>query len=136
MVSTKGRYALRVMLDMAVQPVGRFIPLKEIAERQNISVKYLEAIVSLLNRAGFLDSQRGKTGGYRLNRPPAQYSIGDILCATEGTLAPVACLEENVTHCVRSDDCLTLPLWQKLDQVIQDYLGSVSLADLLNQSVS
>lgn len=131
MISTKGRYALRVMLDLAQQEPGVFISLKEISTRQEISIKYLEAIVSNLNKAGLLESQRGKDGGYRLRRAAEDYTVREIMQATEGNLAPVACLEDGVSDCPRSASCLTLPLWQKLYAQIESYLDTVSLADIL-----
>lgn len=133
MVSTKGRYALRVMLDLAIQDSKEYISLKSISERQGISMKYMEAIVAMLNKAGLLQSQRGKIGGYRLARKPEEYPVGEILKLTEGTLAPVACLEEGCTAgCEQSANCLTRPMWQKLDTLIDDYLASVTLQDLLS----
>lgn len=136
MVSTKGRYALRVMLDLAQQEPAAFVSLRAIALRQDISMKYLESIVAVLNRAGFLESQRGKEGGYRLAKPPAQYTVSSILDLTEGGLAPVACLErDRAGECCRAGDCLTLPLWQKLDSVINTYLASVTLQDVLTKNL-
>lgn len=131
MISTKGRYALRVMIDLAKQKDSEYISLKGISERQHISMKYLEAIVSVLNKAGFLKSLRGKDGGYKLSRKPSEYTIGEVLKLTEGSLAPVACLEGCDTVCQSSDGCITLPLWQKLDGIIDSYLESVTLEDLL-----
>lgn len=131
MISTKGRYALRVMIDLARQEKNEYISLKAISERQQISMKYLEAIVAVLNKAGFLQSLRGKDGGYRLAKEPAQYTIGAILKLTEGSLAPVACLEGCDNVCQSSDGCITLPLWQKLDGIIDNYLESITLEDLL-----
>lgn len=131
MVSTKGRYALRVMLDIAQQPPGEYVPLNGIAERQGISVKYLEAIVATLCRAGLLLSQRGKNGGYRLPREPGAYTAGSILRLTEGSLAPVNCLICEQNGCGRAAHCLTLPMWTELDRRIHDYLESVTLEDLL-----
>ncbi len=122
MVSTKGRYALRVMLDMALQPPEEYISLKEISMRQGISLKYLEAIIAILNKQGFFDSQRGKLGGYRLNRTPAEYTAGEILRLTEGSLAPVSCLDVGCTDCNQSPSCMTMNLWQKLDGIIGGYL--------------
>ncbi|MDO5603070.1 MAG: Rrf2 family transcriptional regulator [Oscillospiraceae bacterium] len=130
-ISTKGRYALRVMLDMARQPEGAYTSLKELAARQGISMKYLEMIAGTLNRAGLLESRRGKEGGYRLARPAAAYTIEEILKLTEGSLAPVACLDCGAPACKRAPECLTLPLWSELDRVIREYLGGVTLADLL-----
>lgn len=135
MISTKGRYALRVMIDLAGHNSNEYVSLKEISERQKISMKYLEAIVAVLNKAGFLQSLRGKDGGYRLSRRPCEYTVGSVLKLTEGSLAPVACLEGCDTVCQSSDGCITLPLWQKLDGIIDDYLESVTLEDLLNGKV-
>ena len=129
-ISTKGRYALRVMVDLAEQDPERFVRLQEIADRQGISEKYLEGIVVKLSRAGDLVSARGKGGGYRLSRELKDYSVGEIVRLTEGSLAPVSCLEGENT-CPRADKCLSLPVWEKLDTLINDYLDSVSLADLL-----
>ncbi len=132
-ISTKGRYALRMMLDIARQGEGAVVPLKEIAERQNISVKYQEQIVLLMNRAGFLQSVRGAQGGYRLVKPPEQYTVGSILRATEGSLAPVACLEEGESHCGQCHDCETLWFWEGLDQTIDQYVDRFTLADFLKE---
>lgn len=131
LVSTKGRYALRVMIELACQNDGSFIPLSWIAKQQGISVKYLESIIVVLSKAGLVDGLRGKGGGYRLNRPPAAYSVGQILRLTEGSLAPVACLDYTTNPCERADTCKTLPMWKKLNQLICDYLDHVSIADLL-----
>lgn len=136
LISTKGRYALRVMTDLAEHPAEGHIPLKEIAQRQEISEKYLEAIIKILVRAKLLSGVRGKGGGYQLTRPPAQYSVGEILRLTEDSLAPVTCLETNASPCARAAVCRTLPLWQGLDRVISEYLDSVSLADLLKQGTT
>lgn len=137
MVSTKGRYALRILIDLALHPKEEYVSLKGIAERQDVSMKYLENIVATLSKADFLESQRGKNGGYRLKNAPTEYTIGSILKLTEGTLAPVACLENCSTdECSRSGKCLTLPLWQKLDSIINDYLESVTLADLINKNIT
>lgn len=133
LVSTKGRYALRVMIDLAEHPTDGYIPLKLIAERQGISEKYLESIIKLLVRARLLTGLRGKGGGYRLNRPAASYSVGEILRLTEGTLAPVSCLECSPNKCDRAGACRTLPMWEKLDGLINGYLDSVTLADLLEE---
>ena len=131
MVSTKGRYALRIMLDLAQQDREAYVSLKAVADRQDISMKYLEAIVSTLHKAGLVESRRGKEGGYRLRRPPENYTAGEILQLTEGSLAPVACMECGAAACGRADICLTLPLWKELDSRIDGYLQSVTLADLL-----
>lgn len=130
-VSTKGRYALRVLLDLAEQDSEARIPLKEIAERQNISQKYIEAIMTLLSKHKLVDAMHGKGGGYKLNRKPSEYVIGDILRLTEGSLSPVVCLEKGAEPCPRKNICKTLPLWTKLDELVEGYLDSVTLADLL-----
>ena len=129
MISTRGRYALRVMIDHAEHIGSTNIPLKDIAERQQISEKYLESIVKILVRNGLLDALRGKGGGYRLNRSPAEYTVGNILRLTEGSLAPVACLEE-AAACERAAYCRTLPMWQKLDRLVNDFFDGYTLADL------
>lgn len=135
LISTKGRYAIRVLLDLAEHSDGQFVPLKEIALRQNISQKYMEAIMTLLSKNDFVEAVHGKGGGYRLNRPAGEYKIGDILRLTEGTLAPVSCLEEGAKPCEREAQCRTLPLWEGLDKAIRGYLDSVSIADILNGNV-
>lgn len=132
LISTKGRYSLRVLVDLAEhQGEASFIPLKEIAQRQGISEKYLESIIKLLVTGGVLTGLRGKGGGYRMNMPPSACSVERVLRLTEGTLAPVSCLEEDASDCPRLADCRTLPIWQGLDQVINDYLSRVSIADLM-----
>ena len=130
-VSTKGRYALRVMIDLAEQQTQDRTPLKEIAERQEISQKYIEAIMTLLSKNGFVEAVHGKGGGYKLNKKPEEYRVGDILRLTEGSLSPVACLEKGAPVCPRKDVCRTLPLWTKLDDLVENYLDSVTLADLM-----
>lgn len=132
-ISTKGRYALRFMLDLADHGDGRYVPLKEISARQGISLKYLEQIVAQFGKLGMLESVRGPQGGYRLARAPREYTIGEILRYAEGDLAPVACLEQAVNTCPRQAECATLPFWQGLYQVINDYVESVTLEDLLEQ---
>ncbi len=132
LISTKGRYALRVMVDMAEHPTEDYVPLKVIAERQEISEKYLESIIKLLVKAKMLVGVRGKGGGYRLTRSPDQYTVGSLLRLTEESLAPVACLEQDADSCPRAFECRTLPLWQGLDKVISDYLDNVTIADLAN----
>ena len=134
LISTKGRYALRVMLELAQGEPGECMPLPVIAQRQGISEKYLESIIAVLARAGLVEGQRGKGGGYRLSRELKDYSVGEIVRLTEGSLAPVSCLEGENT-CPRADKCLSLPVWEKLDTLINDYLDSVSLADLLAEGV-
>lgn len=133
MISTKGRYALRVMLDLAEHSTGAYIPLKDIAQRQEISVKYLENILASLSRIDLVDASRGKGGGYRLSKSPAEYSAGEIIRLAEGDLSPVACLKGGGQGCEKADQCLTLPLWQGLDQVVSEYLDRFSLADLLEK---
>ena len=131
MISSRGRYALRVMTDLAGQDPERLVPLKEIAARQGISQKYLEAIMTTLSKGGLVDGQHGKGGGYRLLRRPEEYALGEILRLTEGSLAPVACLEDGAERCAHP--CPTLPVWEKLEHLVADFLDSVSLADLLQK---
>ena len=131
LVSTRGRYALRILLELGKYDAARYVPLPLIAQRQDISEKYLESIVSTLVKAGLLDGMRGKNGGYRLNRPLEGYSVGEVLRLTEGSLAPVSCLETEVNSCPRAGDCQTLPMWKKLDDLINGCLDGVTLADLL-----
>lgn len=133
MISTKGRYALRVMLDLADHNTGEYIPLKDIAHRQEISVKYLENILASLSRVNLVDAARGKGGGYRLAKAPADYSAGEIIRLAEGNLASVSCLKGEKKGCEKAGHCRALPLWQGLDQVIDQYLDSYSLADLQKQ---
>ena len=133
-ISTKGRYALRIMLDIAIHDDGKYIPLKDIAKRQNLTVKYLEQIISLLNKAGYLQSLRGNTGGYRLAKNLDEYIVGDILRVTEGDLAPVACLKKCGDFCQREDICNTVSFWRGLDRVINEYVDSYTLKDLLKQA--
>ena len=131
MISTKGRYALRVMIDLAQQNSDGYIPLKEIAEREHISKKYLEIIVKELVGAKLLTGVSGKGGGYRLSRKPDEYSVGEILEVTEGTLAVVACLVKGAEECPRAKSCDTLPMWSELDRIIHDYFYSKKLSELL-----
>ena len=133
MISTRGRYALRVLVDMAEHQATGYVPLKEIAERQEISEKYLESIVKTLVKDGILDGLRGKGGGYRLRKSPDSYTVAYILELMEGTLAPVACLEQGQPACPRMAHCRTLPMWKGLDQVIQEYLKSFTIADLMQK---
>ena len=130
-ISTKGRYVLRLMLDMALNNTGNPIRIKDIAARQNISDKYLEQIVSVLNKAGFVKSIRGPQGGYKLTKRPEQYTVGMILRLTEGSLAPVSCLDDEVNMCDRQEECVTLILWRKLDDAIKSVIDNVTLADLM-----
>ena len=132
MISTRGRYALRVMIDLAEHIDEGYIPLQTIAKRQGISEKYLESILAVLSKAGLLDAVRGKGGGYRLSKPAKEYTAFEVLSLTEGTLAPVTCLERG-QQCENAVNCRTLPLWQGLDQVIAAYLSSYTLADLTRE---
>lgn len=130
-ISTKGRYALRLMLDLAIHDTGEPVRIRDIAARQEISEKYLEQIISILNKAGFVRSIRGPQGGYHLMRQPREYTVGMILRLTEGPLAPVACLEGDVNTCARQESCVTLRLWQMLNQAVSDVVDHVTLADLV-----
>lgn len=130
MITTKGRYGLRLMVDLAQQKPGAFIPLKDVAERQEISEKYLEAIVRALMGAGLLEGRRGRTGGYRLVKSPAEYTAAEILEAAEGSLAPVACLRNTQTPCAREGECKTLPVWRGFEKTIRDYFSTISLNEL------
>ena len=136
LISTKGRYALRVMIDLAEHQGEGFIPLKIIARRQEISEKYLENSIKLLVRAKLLNGLRGKGGGYQLTKAPEQYTVGAILRLTEDSLAPVSCMEADAAVCPRAAKCRTLPIWQGLAQVINDYLDHITLADLMQQDRS
>ena len=129
-VSTKGRYALRVMLCLAQRGAEDYIPLKEIAEAEEISQKYLESIMTILSKGGFLDAVHGKGGGYRLNRKPEEYTVGSILKLTEGSLAPVSCTTQGAAACSRSTCCQTLPMWERLEKLIDDFFEGITLDDL------
>ena len=133
LISTKGRYALRVMIDLAEHRGDGFIPLKTIAQRQEISEKYLESIIKLLVKSKLLSGLRGKGGGYQLTRAPEQYTVGELLRLTEDSLSPVACLAPGAGTCLKANQCRTLSLWKGLDQVINDYLNSVTVADLMRR---
>ena len=130
--STRDRYALRLMVELANRP-NDLIPLKDISDKQRISLKYLEQIVPILNKSGFLKTNRGYQGGYMLAKPPRQYTVGDILRLTEGDLAPVPCAAQDPADCPRSEDCATLPVWRGLNRVINEYLDGITLQDLLDQ---
>ena len=132
-ISTKGRYALRMLVDLAEHQNDGFVALKDIATRQNISKKYLEQIVPVFNKNNILKTNRGFQGGYQLARTPDQYNVGEILRLTEGSLAPVACLESDPVQCGRSGECATLPVWQGLYKVISEYLDGITLQDILEQ---
>ena len=134
-ISTKGRYALRLMIDLAQHNTGEYIRLKDISKRQAISVKYLEQIISQLSKAGYLRSTRGPQGGYMLARQPREYTAGDILRITEGSLAPIDCLDDNAPVCDREQQCATLSFWKGLHKVIEEYVDSYTLEDLLQEAV-
>ncbi len=131
MISTKARYALRVMIDLAQHQENKYIPLKEIAARQEISEKYLEIILKMLVTGKMLTGLRGKGGGYKLTRAPEDYIIGEIIELTDGPLAPVACLTPTAKDCPRKDNCITLPLWQKYDTLVHDFFYNITLDDLI-----
>ncbi|MDO5346647.1 MAG: RrF2 family transcriptional regulator [Lachnospiraceae bacterium] len=132
-ISTKGRYALRIMVDLAQNDNGEYIRLKDISERQDITIKYLEQIMPLLTRTGYVRSYRGNNGGYRLARKPEEYTVGDILRTAEGSLAPLACLEDNPNQCPRRHECTTLPFWEGMWKVINDYVDHITLEDLVKR---
>ena len=137
MISTRGRYALRILIDLAEnQGEDGFLPLKDVAERQDISEKYLESIVKSLVQAKILKGTRGKGGGYRFVKQPAEVTLGDVLRLTEGDLSPVSCLEDGVVNCEMAEGCPTLPIWKRLDSLIQKFLDSVTLADLMEPGES
>ena len=131
-ISTKGRYALRLMLDVALHSHGAAVPLRDVAQRQEISDKYLEQIISILNKAGFVRSVRGPQGGYALQQTPDKYTIGMILRLTEGSLSPVECLDDNGAICDREENCVTQILWKKLDDAIKGVVDHITLEDLMN----
>lgn len=135
-ISTKGRYALRMMLDLAAHQGDGYVALKDIAQRQEISKKYLEQIVPMLGKSDILRTTRGYQGGYRLARAPKDYTVGEILRLTEGGLAPVACLEQHPNTCPRCGECATLPMWEGLERVIRNYLDGITLQDLLEQQTA
>ena len=132
MISTKGRYALRVMIDLAQHQTEEYVPLKDIAVRQEISEKYLEIILKVLVKEKLLKGLRGKGGGYQLTRPPKDYTVGEILQLSEGSLVQVACLKSDAEVCQRKGDCITLPLWQKFNTLVHDFFFHITLEDLLN----
>lgn len=136
MISTRGRYALRVMIDLAEHGGGDFVPMKEVAARQEISLKYIERIMPLLTKENLVEGLHGKGGGYRLCRPPEDYSVGEILRATEGGLAPVACLECGAKPCPRAAECRTLPMWKKYYAMTNEFFDGISIADLMKNGAS
>ena len=131
-ISTKGRYAIRLMLELAMREKDGYVSIKSVAVNQGISDKYLEQIIAILNKPDIIRANRGAQGGYKLAKAPSQYTVGDILRLTEGSLAPVECAEQNPVDCPRSTDCPTLPVWQHLSKIINDYLDSVTLQDILD----
>lgn len=135
-ISTKGRYALRMMADLAANSSGEAVALKDIAERQCISKKYLEQIVPMLNRASLLRTSRGYQGGYMLSKPPEQYTVGEILRVTEGDLAPVACLQCGENTCARKDDCAALYVWEGLYKLINEYFDNITLRDVADKMLN
>lgn len=135
-ISTKGRYAVRVMLDLAVHNTGEYIKVKQIAKRQGISEKYLEQIIAVLNKAGYVRSTRGAQGGYRIAGNPADYTVGMVLRLTEGSLCPVACLEDEVNECVRCDTCETLSVWKDLNDAINRVVDGVTIGDLAERQLA
>ena len=134
MISTRGRYALRVMIDLAEHQNGSYIPMKDVADRQDISLKYLERIVPVLTQEGFIEGLHGKGGGYRLVKAPEDCRVGDILRLTEGDLAPVACLAKGAQPCGRAAECRTLAMWQKFNTLINDYFDGITIADLMKSN--
>lgn len=135
-VSTKGRYAVRIMLDLAMHNSGELVPLKEVAARQGITLKYTEQIISPLTKAGFVQSLRGSSGGYRLARKPSEYTVGDVLRVLEGPLSPTTCLEGEYNDCPRVNICPTLSFWEGLNRVINEYVDSFTLEDLVEQELA
>lgn len=135
MISTRGRYAIRFMIDLAEQPEGSPIPLEDIAARQEISRKYLESVVNLLAKAKLVKGTSGKGGGYRLLRKPSEYTVEEILKITEGTLATVACLDEDADICPRNKFCKTLPMWKKYDSMVHDFFYHITIEDLVNGNI-
>lgn len=131
MISTRGRYALRVLIDLAENENGGFLPMKEVADRQEISLKYLEKIMPILTKNGLVEGLQGKGGGYRLSKAPSEYRVGDILRLTEGDLAPVACLACGAKPCHRAEKCPTLPMWSRFNTITNNYFDGITLADLM-----
>lgn len=135
MISTKGRYALRVLLDLAENSENGYIPMKTVAERQNLSLKYIERIMPSLSKNNYVEGIHGKGGGYKLSKSPKDYKIGDILRLAEGDLTPVACLGCNSKQCDRAGICKTLPMWKKFDSLVNDFFDSITLQDLMNGNI-
>lgn len=134
MISTRGRYALRVMLDLALHKEEGYIPMKSVAQRQELPLKYIERIMSVLSKNKLVEGIHGKGGGYRLANSPTEYKVGDILRLTEGSLAPVACLEGGSKLCNRTEKCLTLPMWVEFHQMVNDYFDGITLDDLMKNA--
>ncbi|MBO5452489.1 MAG: Rrf2 family transcriptional regulator [Clostridia bacterium] len=136
LISTRGRYALRVLLDLAEHKGDGYIPMKVVAERQGLSLKYIQAIMPTLSKNNLIEGVHGKGGGYRLSKPLSEYRVGDILRLTEGNLAPVTCLECDAKPCVRADSCPTLPMWTEFHKMVNDYFDGITLENLLNNKKS
>ena len=136
MVSTRGRYALRVMIDIAEHSNGNYVAMHDVAERQEISLKYLERILPMLVNAKLIEGVHGKGGGYHLTRKPSEYTVGEILRLTEGNLAPVSCLECRGETCSRKAECRTLPMWEKLDKMVNEYFDSITIDDLMYKDIT
>lgn len=136
MISTRGRYALRVLLDLADHYSGGYIPMKDVAKRQELSLKYIEKIMPVLTKNGLVEGVHGKGGGYRLTRSPEDYKVGDILRLAEGNLAPVACLECGAKPCEKANECPTLPMWKEFYKLVNDYFDGITLANLMKNDVT
>lgn len=134
LISTKGRYALRIMLDIAEQRTNEYIPIREVAARQSLSLKYVERIMSALSKGGLVEGIHGKGGGYRLLRKPEEYTVGEVLRLTEGELAPVSCLECDAEACTRASECKTLPMWRKFQKTANGFFDGITLEDLLSNT--
>jgi len=132
LVSTRGRYALRIILELSNHEADEYVPLIELSKKQDISLKYAEAIVAFLTKAKLLDGKRGKSGGYKLVKKPSEYTVGEILTLTEDSLAPVSCLNDNPNKCPKAKECKTLPMWENMNRMIQNYLFSITIDDLNN----
>lgn len=135
-ISTRGRYALKIMLDLALNYEEGYVPLRGVAERQGVSAKYLEQIIAMLSSSRLIKSTRGKSGGYMLSRHPSEYTVGEILRATEGSLAPISCVEDSPNRCTQSGCCPTLFFWEGLNRTINEYIDSTTLEDVVNQEKS
>ncbi|MBQ8558472.1 MAG: Rrf2 family transcriptional regulator [Tyzzerella sp.] len=133
LISTRGRYAIRLMIDLAENDTGSYIPMKDVAERQELSLKYMERITPVLTKNGLIEGIHGKGGGYRLTKAPEEYRIGDILRLTEGDLAPVSCLECGAKPCERAGECRTLPMWTQFKNIIDEYFDGIKLSDLIKK---